>query len=165
MFHYPNQIKLYGSVISFTIGIGKVIHITQIKNFFRQTNINKSYKKQILNHNIKKFNLIIKANLNMFSFIKTLIHINQNTTLQINSVSSIKKIREDLKQHFRKYKCQRLQYSCLSTNYQCLAETIANKANVLKLIDVLAVFIKQERTKIKAIESPLNKYFRNNNSI
>lgn len=41
----------------------------------------KSYEKQIINHNIKKFNLIVKANLDMFFFVKTLIQINQNTAL------------------------------------------------------------------------------------
>lgn len=99
------------------MGIRKAMHIIWIKDFFKRTNIRKSYEKQILDYNVKKFGLIIRANLDMFSSAKTLIQVDQNAILQVNLVNGIKKIIKDLKWHFRKDKCQRLQYSCLSTNY------------------------------------------------
>lgn len=40
--------------------------IIWIKKFFKKSNIKKSYEKQILDYNIKKFNLMIKINLDMF---------------------------------------------------------------------------------------------------
>ena len=57
----------------------------------------KGYEKQILDHNVKKFSLIIRANLDMFSSTETLIQADQNAALQVNSVSGAKKIMEDLK--------------------------------------------------------------------
>lgn len=57
----------------------------------------KNYKKQTLNYNIEKFNLIIKAELNMFFFIKILTQINQNSEFQVNLVNNAKKIIEDLR--------------------------------------------------------------------
>lgn len=99
------------------MGIRKAMHISQIRDFFKQTNIKKGYKKQILDYNIKKFSLIVKANLNMFFSIKILTQAKQNAALQVNSVSSAKKIIEDWNWQLEKNECQRLQYSCLSTNY------------------------------------------------
>lgn len=60
-------------ISDFIISIKKIIYITWIKNLFKQTNIKKDYKKQILDYNIKKFSLIIKSNFNMFFHTKILI--------------------------------------------------------------------------------------------
>lgn len=49
------------------------MYINQIHNFFKQINKKKDYKKLILDHNIKMFYLIVKADLNMFLFSKTFI--------------------------------------------------------------------------------------------
>lgn len=57
----------------------------------------KSYKKQILDHNIKKFTLIIRDDTNKFLSTKLLTQINNNTILQINFMSNIKKIKKDMK--------------------------------------------------------------------
>lgn len=124
----------------------------------------KSYKIQILDHNIQKFGLIIKANLNMFSSAEILIQVDQNTVLQINLVSGAKKMIKDLKWHLRKYKCQKLYYSFLSTNYWYLAKTAVNKAGVPGLMGVFAVFIRQYRTMVKKIKNTLNKPCKNENS-
>lgn len=78
------------------------MNIIWIKDFFKQTNMRKSYKKQILDYNVKKFSLIIKVALNMFFFAEILTQANQNAKLQVNLVNNIKKIIEDLKQHFGK---------------------------------------------------------------
>lgn len=51
---------------------------------------------------------MIRVNLNMFSFAEILTYINQNTILEINSVSNAKKIIKDLKWHFWKDECQKL---------------------------------------------------------
>ena len=48
------------------------MHITWIKDFFKQTNMRKGYKKQILDYNVDKFSLMVRANLDMFSSAKTL---------------------------------------------------------------------------------------------
>lgn len=92
MSYYSDQIKLYRSTTSFTTGIREAIHITQIKDLFKQTNMKKGYKKQILNHNVEKFSLMIKANLNIVFSVKTLIQADQNAALQINPVSNAKKL-------------------------------------------------------------------------
>lgn len=78
--------------MSFIAGIKKRMHIIQIKNFFKQTNIKKGYKKQILDQNIKKFNLIVRDDLNIFSSTRILTQINQNTVLPINSIKNKKKL-------------------------------------------------------------------------
>lgn len=57
----------------------------------------KNYEKQILNHNIEKFSLMVKDDINMFLFTKILIQANKNGVLQINSISGAKNIGEELK--------------------------------------------------------------------
>lgn len=81
IFYYPNKIKIYRNVIGFIIKIKKTMYITQIKDFFKLINIKNSYEKLILDYNVKKFNLLIKADLNMFFLTKILIQTNQNTKL------------------------------------------------------------------------------------
>lgn len=127
----------------------------------------KSYKKQILNHNIKIFNQIIKANLdnlNIFTFAKILIKTNQNAEFQVNLINDTKKIMKDLKQHFGKDECQKLQYNYLSTNYWYLAKIVTDKTNIPGLVDALTVFIKQEQAKVKGIENMCNGYYKDDNS-
>ena len=140
------------------------MHITWIKDFFKRTNIRKSYEKQILDHNVEKFSLMVRADLDMFSSAETLTQANQNAALQVNLVSGAKKIMEDLKWHFRRDECWRLQYNCLSTNYWCLAKTAADKTGVPGSADALAVFIKQEQAKVKGVESTPNKRSKNDDS-
>lgn len=82
--------------------IKKAIHFTWIKSFFEQTNMKKGYEKQILDHNVKKLNLIVRSNFNIFSFIETLTQANQNIILQVNLVSGAKIIIKYLKWHFWK---------------------------------------------------------------
>lgn len=77
MSHYSNWIKLYGSGTGFTTGIKKAIYIIWIKNFIKWINMKKNYKKQILKHNVDKFSLMIRANLNIFFSTKILIQANQ----------------------------------------------------------------------------------------
>ena len=57
----------------------------------------KGYKKQILDHNVEKFNLMVRADLDMFASAKILTQVNQNAELEVNLVSGIKKILEDMK--------------------------------------------------------------------
>lgn len=66
--------------------------------------MNKDYKNQILDHNVNKFNLMVKNNLDMFSSGKILTQTNQDIALQINFISNAKKIREYLKWYFGKDK-------------------------------------------------------------
>lgn len=92
MFHSFHWIKFYESSTSFTNNIKEAIHITQIKIFFNQTNMKKSYKKKVLDHNIEKFSLMVRSNLNIFVFAETITQVNQNAQLQVISVSGTKKI-------------------------------------------------------------------------
>lgn len=78
------------------------MHITKIKIFFKQKNIKKSYKKEILDYNIKKFSLMIKIELDMFFSVKILTQANKNVKLQINLVRNAKKIIKNLKYYFKK---------------------------------------------------------------
>lgn len=80
----------------------------QIKDFFKCINMKKSYKKQILDHNIKNFNLTIRDDIDIFSLIKILIETNKNAVLQIHSVSGTKKIMEDFKQYISKNQYKKL---------------------------------------------------------
>ncbi len=73
------------------------MHITWIKDFFKRINMRKSYEKQILDHNVEKFSLMVKDDINMFSSTETLTEADKNAELQVNSVSGAKKITEDLK--------------------------------------------------------------------
>lgn len=72
MSHYPKQIKYYRSATIFTTDIWEAMHITWIKDFFKQTNMKKSYKKQILDQNVKKFSLMVRDDINMFFSTETL---------------------------------------------------------------------------------------------
>ena len=81
MSHYPDWIKLHGSATGFTTSIGEAIHITWIKDFFKRTNMRKGYEKQILDHNIEKFSLMVRANLDMFSSAETLTQADRNAAL------------------------------------------------------------------------------------
>lgn len=124
----------------------------------------KGYEKQIPDLNVEKFSLMVRDNLNIFFLIKISHQVKYNSALQINSVSSAKKIIKDLKQHFGKDERQKLQYKCLSINYQCQVEIVVNKVGVPKLMDALAVFIKQERDKVKRIKNIPIKHHKDNNS-
>lgn len=73
------------------------MHITWINNFFKKINIKKGYKKYIIDQNIKKFSLIVRNNIDIFFSSKILIKINKNAILQVNFVSTVKKITKDLK--------------------------------------------------------------------
>ena len=155
--HYLKWIKYYRSATGFTTVIGEAIYITWIKHFFKRTNMNKSYEKQILDHNVKKFSLMLIDDIDMFFSTETLAEIDKNTALQVNSVSGAKSITEDLKWHIAKDKYIRLRYSRLSSNYWYLIETVVDKIGVSGLIDILAVFIKQKRAKAKGEENVFNK--------
>ena len=71
----------------------------------------KGYKKQILDHNVEKFDLMIRDDIDMFFSIKTLIEANKNAALHVNSVSGAKSITKDLKWDIRKNKHIRLQHN------------------------------------------------------
>lgn len=64
---------------------------------FNKTNIKKNYKRQILYYNIQKFSLIIKSNIDIFSYTKILILSDKNAILQVNFVKDTKKIKKELK--------------------------------------------------------------------
>ena len=81
MSHYPDWIKLYESAIGFTTCIAEAMHINWIKDFIKRTNLRKCYKKQILDHNVEKFNLMVRANLDMFFSAKTLTQADRNAAL------------------------------------------------------------------------------------
>ena len=87
------------------------MQITWIKDFFKWTKMRKSYEKQILDYNIKKFSLMVRDDIDMFSSTKILTEANKNAELQVNSVSGAKSITEDLKWHVRKDKRIRLWHS------------------------------------------------------
>ncbi len=97
MSYYPEWIKLYGSATGFTPGIGEAMHITWIKDFFKQTNMRKDYEKQILDYNVEKFSLMVRDDIDLFSSTEILTQADKNAALQVNSVSGAKKIRKELK--------------------------------------------------------------------
>ena len=57
----------------------------------------KGYEKQILDHNIERFSLMIRDNIDMFFFTGILTEVDKNAALHVNSVNNIKSITEDLK--------------------------------------------------------------------
>lgn len=75
------------------------------------------YEKQILNHNVEKFSLMVRDDIDMFSFTETLTEADKNATLQVNSMSDAKKITEDLNWLIRKDERKKLQHSQLRSNY------------------------------------------------
>ena len=133
------------------------MQIPWIKDFFKQTNIRRVDEKPTLDHNVEKFNLMVRDNINIFSSTKTLTEANKIVALQVNPISGIKNITKDLKCHMRKDTHIRLRHSWLSSNYWYLAETAADNVGVPGLINTLAVFIKQEQAKVRDIESAFNK--------
>lgn len=77
------------------------MHITWIKDFFKRTNMRKGYEKQILDHNVEKFSLMVRDDIDMFSSTETLTQADKIAVLQVNSVSGAKKITEELKWHIK----------------------------------------------------------------
>ena len=70
----------------------------------------KSYEKQILDHNVDKFSLIVRDDIDMFFSIKTLTEANKNTALQVNSISGAKK-------NYRRFEmvyCKRQAYKAIA---------------------------------------------------
>ncbi len=108
---YPKRIKCYGNITGFTTSIGEAMHIIWIKNFFQQTNIRKEYEKQILDYNVKKFSLMVRDDIDLFSSTKILTQVDKNSTLQVNSMNGAKKIREELRWYIEKNKRLRLRHS------------------------------------------------------
>ena len=51
------------------------------QKFFKQTNMTKDYEKQILNHNIEKFSLIVRDDISIFFSIETLTEADKNAVL------------------------------------------------------------------------------------
>lgn len=60
-------------------------------------NMRTDYHKQIFNHNVEKFSLIVKNDIDIFSSTEILTEAKKITALQVNSVNSAKSITEDLK--------------------------------------------------------------------
>ncbi len=87
------------------------MHITWIKDYFKQTNMRKGCEKQILDYNVEKFSLMVKDDIDLFSSTKILTQADENAALQVNSVSDAKNIREELKWYIEKNKWLRLGYS------------------------------------------------------
>ncbi len=113
----------------------------------------KSYERQILDCNIEKFSLMVRDNINLFSFTKIVTQVDGNVALQVYSVSGVKKIKEELKWYIEKSEQLRLGNSWPSCNDWYLAETAADKASVPRFIDALAEFIKQKRAKAREVNN------------
>ncbi len=139
--------------MGFTTGIGEAMHITWIKDFFKQTNMKKGYEKQILDYNIEKFSLMVRDNIDLISSTEILTQVDKNIALQVSSMSGVKKIREELKWYIEKNERLKLGHSRLSCNYWYLVGTVADKADVSRFIDALAVFIKQDRAKVRGVDN------------
>lgn len=71
----------------------------------------KGYEKQTLDHNVEKFSLMVRDDIDMFSSSEILTEADKNAALQVNSVSGAKKITGDLKWHVGKAECIRLRHS------------------------------------------------------
>ena len=109
--YYQELIKYYGNATGFTTGIGEVMHITWIKDFFKRTKMKKGYEKQIQDHNVEKFSLMVRDNIDMFYSTETLKEDDKNAALQVNAVSAVKSITEDLKWYIGKDKRIKLRHS------------------------------------------------------
>lgn len=101
---FPRIRKCYKSATGFTTGIGKVRYIIWIKDFFKETNIRKTYERQILDYNVEKFSLIIRDDIDMFLSTEILTQVDKNTVLQVNSISGTMKIEEELRWHIERNK-------------------------------------------------------------
>lgn len=66
MLYYLEYVKCYGSVTTFITSIREAIHIIWIKDFFKQSNMKKNYKKQISNHNVEMFSLMVRDDIDLF---------------------------------------------------------------------------------------------------
>ncbi len=104
----------------------------------------KKYKRQILDYNVEKFSLIVRDNIDLFSSTEILTQAIKNATLQVNSMSGTEKIREKLKQYIEKSERLKLGHSRFYYNYWYLVEIAVDKASVLRFINALVVFMKQE---------------------
>ncbi len=96
---------------------------------------------------------MVRDDIDLFSSLKILTQADENAALQVNSVSGVKKIREELKWYIEKSERLRLGHSQLSCNYWCLAGKAADKASVPGCKDALAVFIKQKRAKARRVDN------------
>ncbi len=70
-----------------------------------------NYGRQILDYNVGKFSLMVKDDIDLFSFTEILTQGNENAALQVNSVNDAKKTREELKGYIKKNERLRLRHS------------------------------------------------------
>lgn len=117
MSYYLALIKCYRSAIDFITSIQEVMQITWINNFFKPINMRKSHKKQILDHNVEKFWLIIRDDIDILLSTEMFMQANKNTVLEINFVNSAQKIREEFKWYIEINKHKKLQHSEINSNY------------------------------------------------
>lgn len=113
----------------------------------------KYHGKQNLIHDVVKFSLMIRNDINMFLTIKLSTQVDNNIVLQVNSINDAKKIGKELMWYIGRNEQERWQYSRFSKNYWYLAETIVDKLDVPGFINLLAVFIKQEQVKAKNLKN------------
>ena len=57
----------------------------------------KDYERRILDYNIEKFSLMVKNDIDIFSSIEIPTKVDKNIILSVNSISDVKKIKEELK--------------------------------------------------------------------
>lgn len=100
---------------------------------------------------------MIRNNINILFSTTILTQVNKNAILQVNSISSVKKIKEELRQYIEKSEQLSLKYSQFHCNYWYLIRIAANKADILGFINKLAVFIIQNQAKAKRVRNIKNK--------
>ena len=153
MIHYVVFIRLYDNAQKFDTSFSKSIHKTHFKNFFSKTNENENWKTQILQHNIRRHNMIVMNDVQTWLKIKKnfvsknrwkieLIITNRNSMILSNRFVVIdEKLLNNLNFFDREW-------------YKTKNIADDEKFECLKFIDVLIVFIKEKRkTEIKQMHN------------
>ena len=166
MIHYVIFIRFYDNVQSFDTSYDESIHKTLLKNFFSRTNKNENWKTQILQHNIRRHNIVAMNDIFIWLKIKQIfvsknrwkidsIIANRNSIqLSIRLIANNKKTLIELK---------------FSQKRWCKTEKIVEneKFKRSKFINALIVFIKEKRKKkVKRLrnEFELNEFEKNANT-
>lgn len=143
--NYPQFIRLFGSAVGYTTGVGEVWHITWLKQFFKQTNKQNGFEIQILHHNIRELNMLAREDNLSHDSSHPATQADWDSRCKVNQVSRAKTLTE---QHWNLDldELKRVQESRLSEKVWCCASTAARDAEIPDFVDVLAVFIRQQRS-------------------
>lgn len=143
--HYTDFIRYYGSLVNHNSAIQENFHKILLKEYYDRTNKQDNYEEQILKHNTRRVN--VQAMQGIISFRSTMRTIDENHS-SLDSRSNKLSPPIDLTDYpLTDASRTRLQDLGLSQRSWRLAADIASRLNTDGLLEAIALFVQEHRTK------------------